>query len=260
MDLGIDGKVALVTGGSHGIGLAIASALAREGCRVAITGRNEARLASAAAEIEKGGAKPLVFSADALQRTTADAVVEGCIAQWGRIDILVNNVGGGGRWGKDIVEETPVETWYEVYEKNAGAAIAYTRLAIPLMRRAGWGRVVTIASIYGKEGGGRAWFTMAKSAEVALMKTLAMTPYLARAGLTFNTVAPGAIQIPDTGWAEAEARDPASFHAMLDRDYPQGRLGRPEEVASVVAYLCSTAASHVNGACIAVDGGKSASF
>jgi 3-oxoacyl-[acyl-carrier protein] reductase len=260
MDLGLKGKIALITGGSHGIGLAVACALAAEGCRVAITGRNQDRLSAAATAIGRNGPACLAIVADAADHAATASVVERIAKTCGGVDILINNVGGGGRWGSEIVEETPLETWAEVHEKNAGAAVAYTRLALPHMRRTGWGRVVTIASTYGKEGGGRPWFTMTKSAEIALMKSLAMTPYLARAGITFNTVAPGAIAIPDTGWAETEARDPQGFGAMLEKDYPQARLGTPEEVASAVAYLCSAQASHINGACVVVDGGKSASF
>jgi 3-oxoacyl-[acyl-carrier protein] reductase len=150
--------------------------------------------------------------------------------------------------------------WDEVYRKNAGAAASFTRWAIPGMRRRKWGRVVTIASIHGREGGGRPWFTMAKAAEIAMMKSMAMTPYLARDGITFNTVAPGSIMIPDTGWAEERAKDPAAFARRMESEFPLGRLGAPEEVAAVVLFLCSTQASLVNGACIAVDGGESASF
>jgi len=123
------------------------------------------------------------------------------------------------------------------------------------MRRAEWGRVITIASTLGKEGGGRPWFTMAKSAEIALMKALAMTPDLARAGITFNTVAPGAIMIPDTGWAEQEARDPEAFKEMLARDFPQGRLGTPEDIADAYLFLAGEEAGFINGAVLSVDGG-----
>ena len=148
----------------------------------------------------------------------------------------------------------------EVYDKNAMAAVRFTRLVIPHMRKKKWGRVVTIASRLGKEGGGRPWFNMAKSAEISMMKTLAMTPYLVRDGITFNTVAPGGIMIPGTGW-ETEAReDPEAFQQMVDAEFPMGRLGTPDEVANVVAFVCSEKASLLSGACLLVDGGESASF
>jgi len=180
---------------------------------------------------------------------------------WGGVQILVNNVGGGGRWGKETVEDTELRVWGEVYEKNAMAAVRFTRRALPHMRRGKWGRVVTITSIYGgKEGGGRPWFTMAKAAETGLMKSLSAMAYLVRDGITFNSVAPGGIYIAGTGFEDEQKRDPQGFQRMVDADYPLGRLGTPEEVAAVVAFLCSTEASLVNGANITVDGGQSGAF
>jgi 3-oxoacyl-[acyl-carrier protein] reductase len=158
------------------------------------------------------------------------------------------------------VEDAADDVWRDVWDKNATAAVRFTRRALPLMRAAGWGRVVTIASIHGVEGGGRPWFAMAKSAEIAFMKALALRPDLARAGITFNTIAPGSIMIPDTGWAREAAADPGGFAARVAHDLPLGRLGTPEEVASVVAFVCSAAASLVNGATLVVDGGESRSF
>ena len=255
MNLGLDGKVALVTGGSHGIGLAAAQALAAEGCKVVICARQKPRLIEAARSCAA-----MALRADVQEPAGIGQVMAAVIESFGTVHVLVNNVGGGGRWGPAFVEEAPAAVWSEVYQKNAGAAAHFTRLAIPFMRRQGWGRVVTVASIHGKEGGGRPWFTMAKAAEIALMKSLARTPYLARAGITFNTVAPGSILIPDTGWAKAAEDNPAAFRAKLDKEYPLGRLGTPEEVAVVIAFLCSEQARYVNGACLAVDGGESWSF
>jgi 3-oxoacyl-[acyl-carrier protein] reductase len=260
MNLAISGRVALVTGGSHGIGLAAARGLAEEGCRVAICARNSDRVNSALRELQALGAEALGVSADVLRREDIDRVFQTVIDAWGTIHILVNNVGGGGRWGSPIVEDTAEDVWIDVYNKNALAAIRFTRLAIPYMRRQHWGRVVTVGSILGREGGGRPWFNMAKSAEISLMKTLAMTPYLVRDGLTFNTVAPGSIMIADTGWDAERLADPRAFAARLEREFPLGRLGLPEEVASVIVFACSETARLMNGATIVVDGGESHSF
>ena len=260
MDLGIRGKYTLVTGGSHGIGLAIARTLADEGCNVAICARNEDRVAQAVRDLKAQGVEALGVSADVLVPADIERAMKALIDAWGTIHILVNNVGGGGRWGSPIVEETPEEVWIDVYNKNAMAAVRFTMLAIPFMRKQKWGRVVTIASIYGREGGGRPWFNMAKSAEISLMKTLAMNPDLARDGITFNSVAPGAIMIPDTGWEEEIKKNPEEFEKMVNLNFPLGRLGTPEEVASVVVFICSEKASLLNGACIVADGGESRSF
>jgi 3-oxoacyl-[acyl-carrier protein] reductase len=261
MQLDLAGRIALVTGASHGIGLATAEALAREGCHVAICARGAARLAAAEAQLAAHGVQTLALAADVQVAGDIAAVMDAVERRWGgRLDILVNNVGGGGRWGTPIVEETDLAVWTEVYQKNAMAAVLFTRRAIPLMRGRRWGRVVAVTSRHGREGGGRPWFTMAKSAEAALMKSLSLTPYLVRDGITFNSVAPGGIAIPGTGFEAEERRDPAGFRAEIDRDYPLGRLGTPEEVADLIVFLCSARASLINGAQISADGGQSRSF
>jgi len=261
MDLGLAGKRALVTGGSHGIGLATAERLAREGCHVAICSRSQERLDAASAALRRLGVEVLAMVADVLDPAAADGVMDAVERSWGGVEILVNNVGGGGRWGKEIVEDTDMRVWGEVYEKNAMAAVRFTRRALPHMRRGKWGRVVTVTSIYGgKDGQGRPWFTMAKAAETGLMKSLSSMAYLVRDGITFNSVAPGGIYIPDTGFEDEKRRDPEGFQRMIDAEYPLGRLGTPEEVAAVIAFLCSTEAGLVNGANITVDGGQSSSL
>jgi 3-oxoacyl-[acyl-carrier protein] reductase len=260
MDLGIRDKFALVTGGSHGIGRAIALALAAEGCNVAICARNAERVRQAAKEIRATGVAGIGISADVLALADIEHVMGTVVRSWGTLHILINNVGGGGRWGSDKVEETSEDVWRDVYNKNALAAVRFTMGFVPYMRKQKWGRVVTITSLYGKEGGGRPWFNMAKSAQTALMKNLAMQKDLVRDGITFNSVAPGGIMIPDTGWEEEQKAHPAEFREKLDRDFPLGRLGTPEEVAHVVAFICSEGAALVNGACITVDGGESRSF
>ena len=260
MDLSLKGKYALVTGGSHGIGRSIALGLADEGCYVAICARNRERIDETVAELNARGIKSIGIPADVTIPEDIERVIKTVIGDWGMINILVNNVGGGGRWGSDKVEETPEEVWLDVYNKNALAAVRFTMKVIPLMRRQKWGRVVTVSSIYGREGGGHPWFNMAKSAEISLMKTLAMRHDLIRDRITFNSIAPGSIMIPDTGWAEEAKRNPEEFKQMVDNQFPLGRLGTPEEVASVVVFLCSERASMVNGACIPVDGAEGRSF
>ena len=155
-----------------------------------------------------------------------------------KIDILINNVGGGGRWGKEDPVITKEEVWTQVYNKNADIARRFTINTLPYMLKKRWGRVITIASYLGKEGIGRPWFMMAKAAEIALMKSLAN--HYRGSGVTFNSVAPGAIAIPDTA-NETEG-------------------GKPEDVAYLVSFLCSDKASYISGACIGLDGGTSRSF
>ncbi len=260
MNYGLKDRFALVTGGSHGIGLSTAKALMLQGCRVCICSRSEQRLKEAKEILSKINNNFMIIQADVLNDKDINVVMDQIESSWGHLHILVNNVGGGGRWGKPTFEETPIETWREVYQKNAGAASLFTMRAIPFMLQANWGRIVTVTSIYGKEGGGRPWFNMAKAAEISLMKTLSLTPYLVRGGITFNSVAPGGIAIPGTGFDEEKANDPVGFAENIERNYPLGRLGSPDEVASVITFLCSNLASLVNGANVSVDGGQSHSF
>ena len=260
MNLGLKNKFALVTGGSHGIGLAIACALAEEGCNVAICARNQERLTKAAKLIESKEVKAIGIPADVLIPADIERVVVAAIRSFGTIHILVNNVGGGGRWGKDIPEDTADQVWQDVYAKNAFAAVRFTKKVLPYMLKQKWGRIITISSIYGKEGGGRPWFNMAKAAEISLMKTMAMNQRYVKNNITFNTIAPGAIMIPDTGWEKEQKDNPEEFKKMADRQFSLGRLGSPEEVANVVAFICSKKASLVNGACIVVDGAEDKSF
>ncbi|MGD2095820.1 MAG: SDR family NAD(P)-dependent oxidoreductase, partial [Phycisphaerales bacterium] len=199
MDLGIKDKFAIVTGGSRGIGRAIALALADEGCNVAICARNEEKVEKTMREIEAKAVAAIGVSADVTSLADIERVMDTVIDSWGTIHILINNIGGGGRWGSDKVEETSEDVWLDVYNKNALAAIRFTIKAIPYMRKQKWGRVVTITSTYGKEGGGRPWFNMAKTAQTALMKNLATQKELVRDRITFNSIAPGCIMIPDTG-------------------------------------------------------------
>ena len=233
--------------------------LADEGCHVAICARDQGRLNEVSSEIERRGVHSLGVSADVLFSSDIEKVMKEVTSVWGSLHILVNNVGGGGRWGSPIVEQTREDVWWDVYNKNAMAAVRFTMQAIPLMKKQQWGRVVTISSVHGREGGGRPWFNMAKAAEISLMKTLAMNPDLVRCGITFNTVTPGAIMIEGTGWEKEKREKPEQFKMLLDQ-LPFGRMGTPEEVANVVVFLCSEVASLVNGACIMVDGGESRSF
>lgn len=207
MELELQGKKGLVTGGSKGIGKAIALELRNEGCIVDICSRTEGII--------------------------LDVLKDDLSVIKGEYDILINNVGGGGRWGTEDYEL--FEEWEKVYEKNAGVARKLTMKCLPHMRGQYWGRVVTISSIFGKESGGRPWFNMAKAAEISLMKNLAGK----YGGVTFNSVAPGHIDIGSDEFAGE---------------------GKPSDVANIVVFLCSDRAKHINGACIAVDGGESRSF
>jgi 3-oxoacyl-[acyl-carrier protein] reductase len=260
IDYEICGKNALVTGGSHGIGLAIAEALAREGVNVAICSRSVERLNKAKEYLTQFGTEIIALKFEALNANGPEEVSKFLLTQWTHIDILINNVGGGGRWGDENVLETADSVWSEVFQKNALCAAYFIKHVLSGMIKNKWGRVVCITSLFGKEGGGRPWFSMAKSAEVALMKSLSLDKNLVRNGITFNSVAPGGIAIPGTGYEIERNNNPLAFETMIDRDYPMGRMGTPKEVANIVCFLSSNLASFINGSQITVDGGQSRSF
>ncbi len=260
MQLGLKDKYALVTGGSRGIGRSIALGLADEGCHVAICARGTKDLERTAEEIGQKEVDVLGIAADVSIPEDIHTVIERISRHWGTLHVLVNNAGGGGRWGSDDVAATALKVWQEVFDKNAMAAVRFTSAVLPWMTRQQWGRVVTITSIYGREGGGRPWFNMAKAAQTSLMKNMGMQRRLARQNITFNSVAPGAIMIPGTGWEAEQKKDPAAFSQKISEAFTLGRLGTPQEVADVVTFLCSEKASLINGASIAADGGQGSAF
>ena len=260
MNLGLNNKNAIVTGGSHGIGLETAKMLASEGCNIVILARDQDKLKYAKSEIESFGVKCLALSVDVLSKSDIEKSFQKIADYWSEIHILVNNVGGGGRWGIDDFVNNPDNVWQEVYDKNMTAAIRYTRFVIPFMKKQSWGRVITITSTLGRQAGGRPWFNIAKTAQTCLMKNLALNKDLVRHGITFNSVAPGCIMIPNTGWEEEMKKNPDKFNQMVKEKFPLGRMGLPEEVAYAVAMLCSENASLINGTALAVDGGESYVF
>jgi 3-oxoacyl-[acyl-carrier protein] reductase len=256
MNLNLKEKVALITGGTHGIGRAIALSLADESCNIAVCSRDTKKIDETLEQLKKLSIECIGIQADVMNKVDIERVVNQVINKWGTIHILVNSVGGGGRWGSDIVEETKEEVFSEVYSKNVLSAIRFTMLVIPFMRKQKFGRVVTISSVYGKEAGARPWYAIAKTAEIAFMKSLAIKHYLAKDNITFNSIAPGAIMIPDTGWDIARKEKPQETEEFLKNEIPVERFGIPEEVGGLVAFLCSEKASFINGSSISIDGGQ----
>ena len=240
MDLGIRGKKALVTGGTRGIGRAAALMLAQEGCDVAVAARGvDLPLQEA---LRAHGVEAYSLSWDALELQGAALMIGWIRERWAQIDILVNNVGGGGRGGQNF-DNTPDRVWEEVMTKNFWAARDCTRLVLPMMKEQCWGRIVTVSSMHGREGAPnvKPWFMAAKAAEIALMKAMAQDETLHTFGITFNTVAPGYILAG------------ANYPPLSQSPH---RVGTPEDVASLVTFLCSKQARFINGACMAIDGGE----
>jgi 3-oxoacyl-[acyl-carrier protein] reductase len=255
MDLGLGGKVAVVTGASRGIGRAIAEALAAEGCKLAICARGAERLEATAGELGALGADVLAVPADVTDRVALERFIESAVERFGRIDVLVNNAGGGGQ---EQFVETSDDDWQAAIDLTLWPAIRASRLVVPYMQRQGGGAIVMISSIYGREWGGRPAYNVVKAAENALAKSMARQ--LAPLGIRVNAVAPGSILFPGGSWERRVQQDPEKLARFVEAEMPLGRFGRPEEVANVVAFLVSDKASLMVGACVNVDGGQSRSL
>jgi 3-oxoacyl-[acyl-carrier protein] reductase len=258
MDLELAGKVAIVTGSTRGLGFAIARALLEEGCTVTICARGEQRLAEAARELRQlsgGNERVLGIQADLATDQGVAAVVLHTVETFGGLDILVNNVGLAKG---STITDTSDEEWREAFEQTLYPAIRASRLAVPHMRRRGGGSIVMIASIWGRESGGRMTYNAVKAAEISLAK--AMAQQLARDNVRVNSVAPGSIRFPGGSWDRRVQEDPAGMADFVRRELPFGRFGRPEEVGAVVAFLVSARASWISGASVPVDGCQSRSL
>jgi 3-oxoacyl-[acyl-carrier protein] reductase len=258
MNLHLDGKVALVTGSSRGLGLASARALLAEGCRVCVCARGEGQLNAAAAELRSLASGPdavLAVAADLTAPVGMDDMFARMFAEFGGIDILVNSLGLGR--GAGIMDTGDAE-WQEAFDSTLYPAIRASRLAIPSMRARGGGAIVMIASIYGRESGGRMAYNAVKAAEISLAKSMAQQ--LARDNIRVNSVAPGSISIPGGSWWKRQQEDPVGIAEFIRHDLPFGRFGRAEEVGDVVAFLASPRANWISGASVTVDGCQSRSL
>ena len=251
MDLGLQGRVAAITGGSRGLGFAIARALHTEGCQIAICARNPERLRAAAQSL---GADVHAVSADVAKPGEVDAFIESAASHFDGLDILVHNAGGGGGAGVDA----PEPEFIEALELNVLGGLRAARAAVPHMRRRKAGRIIFIASVYGRESGGRAGYNLAKAAEISLAKALSRE--MAGHNILVNSVAPGSLMFPGSSWERRQQADPEGIAAFVKAEMPLGRFGTPEEVAAVVVFLASDRASLVTGASWTVDGGQSRSL
>ena len=258
MDLELRDKVAIVTGSSRGLGLATARALAREGCYITLCGRTESTLDAALRDVSAaagGNDRVRAVRADLGQLSGVQVVVDETVRAFGGVDVLVNNVGLAR--GGDLLT-TSDEEWQEAIDLTLLPAVRASRLVVPHMTARGGGSIIIIASIFGREAGGRMAYNAVKAAEISLGKSLAQQ--LAPSNIRVNSVSPGSILFEGGSWWKRQQENPAWIAEFVQRELPFGRFGRPEEVADVVTFLASPRASWISGTSVVVDGCQSRSF
>lgn len=246
MELGLNRKAVAITGGSRGIGKAIATAFAAEGAHVAICARGERALRQTEKQLEGTGVKVHASICDVSAPGAVEGFLEDARAALGRLDALVNNASGFG------LGDDP-ESWRRSLDVDLLATVRATQKIVPCLLEVGGGSIVSISSTAGLEAPAPPAYAAAKAALVSYSKQMAIQ--LAPRNIRVNCVAPGAIEFPGGLWEKVRSSDPQQYQSVR-RTIPFGRLGKPEEVASAVVFLCSDAASWITGATLAIDGGQ----
>jgi NAD(P)-dependent dehydrogenase (short-subunit alcohol dehydrogenase family) len=256
MDLHLNGKVVLITGGTDGLGAALASRLVEEGARVAVCGRDSDRLAATEQRLRDAGGDALVVQADVSRPADLERFVDGAVARWGRLDGLVNNAGKSAAGRIDQVSD---DEWIADLNLKVLAAVRCTRLAVPHLIAAGGGAIVNVLNTGAKApGGGSLPTTASRAAGLAITK--AASKDLGGHGIRVNAVLIGLIASGQ--WrrrADAAGQSEEEFYRQMvkNTDIPLGRVGRSEEFADLAAYLLSDRSSYVTGSAINLDGGAS---
>jgi 3-oxoacyl-[acyl-carrier protein] reductase len=257
MDLGIDGRVALVTGASKGIGAATARLLAAEGVRLVLGARERGALDALAGEIEQAGGEAVGVEADVTDRNSAAALRDAALARYQRVDIIVNNAGRGGSSLDEFVEDE----WLDVYTANVTSALRLVHACLPQLRAQRWGRIVNVASTMARHCDPRFGpYGAAKAALLHVSRNLALA--YAADGVLTNCVLPGLTRTEgvlqgyaDAGAASGRTAEQIERRMMERQPIAMGRTGEPDEVAAMIVFLCSERASWVTGSLVSVDGG-----
>ncbi|MBM7702023.1 SDR family NAD(P)-dependent oxidoreductase [Metabacillus iocasae] len=248
MDLQLKGKNVLITGGSKGIGKGIAELFLTEGANVAVAARGKEALH----DFQKQYQNLTIYEVDVTNVQKREALMEAFLKDFGHIDVLVNNAGGSN--GSTALE-TDMATFYEAMELNYMSAVHLSKLAGEEMKRQGYGSIVNVTSIFGRESGGKVTYNNAKAALISFTKSFA--DEMIKFGVRVNSVAPGSILHPTGNWQKRIEDNPEKMKEFVKGNIPAGRFGTVEEVANTVVFIASEKASWVVGASLNVDGGQS---
>jgi 3-oxoacyl-[acyl-carrier protein] reductase len=254
MELGLKDKVVAVTGGSEGIGRATVRRFVAEGAKVAFCARRQDALDALAGEMRKAGGDVMAMTGDASKAGEMERFIEATVKHFGRIDVVVNNAGGSGQLPFDKVDEA---VWDNDIAIKVYAQIRTARAAIPHMKKQGGGRIINLNMVGAKQPGA-AMFPTTVSRAAGLALTKGLSKEVAADNILVNAVAVG--KIKSAGQERGAKRNNLSVedhYARNSKSIPMGRMGESEEVAKVIAFLASDAASYVTGCCINVDGGIS---
>lgn len=257
MQFNFKNKNVFISGGTHGIGLDCALNFAKFGANIITFSRDKKKISSIKKKLTFLKSNYLVEQGDILDEKFLHFFSKTILKKYKKIDILIHNVGGGGRWGGENFLDTKLSIWEEVYKKNNNGIIVFNKYFLPTMIKNNWGRVITISSICGIEARteDRPWFNAAKTAQHAITKSFSKKNNFTKKNITFNTISPGPIFIKNTGWDEEKKKNLKKFNEMIESLIPTKHLGKPQDVSALCLFLSSDYAKYINGGNYIIDGG-----
>tara|TARA_B100001057_G_scaffold501038_1_gene619901 strand:+ start:4142 stop:4927 length:786 start_codon:yes stop_codon:yes gene_type:complete len=259
MKFNFKNKNIFITGGTHGIGLSCVKKFSEYSANIITFSRDKEKVKKIENFLRKKNIKYMIEVGDATNKNFLDNFSKRCLQKFKKIDIFINNVGGGGRWGDKDLLKTNDNVWDEVYKKNNLSLQLLIKKFLPGMIKSKSGRIISIGSTsstnFTQED--RPWFSAAKSAQLATMKSLSKKINFTKNNITFNIISPGPIFIKDTGWEKEKIKNPKKYNDFIKKNIPANRLGYPEEVANAVFFISSEYSSFINGSNLVIDGGLS---